>query len=30
MPKEAIKVGGVDEIISLQQIPQGIFQMLKQ
>lgn len=29
MPKEAIKVGGVDEIISLQQIPQGIFQMLK-
>jgi len=30
MPKEAIKVGGVDEIISLQQIPQGIFKMLKQ
>ncbi|MCD9184931.1 MAG: chemotaxis response regulator protein-glutamate methylesterase [Pyrinomonadaceae bacterium] len=30
MPKEAIKAGGVDEIIPLQQIPQGIFQMLKQ
>lgn len=30
MPKEAIKAGAVDEIIPLQQIPQGIFQMLKQ
>lgn len=30
MPKEAIKVGGVDEIMPLQQIPQGIFQLLKQ
>ncbi|HQU86590.1 MAG TPA: chemotaxis response regulator protein-glutamate methylesterase [Pyrinomonadaceae bacterium] len=30
MPKEAIKVGAVDEIMPLQQIPQGIFQLLKQ
>lgn len=30
MPKEAIKLGGVDEIMPLSNIPQGIFQMLKQ
>lgn len=30
MPKEAIKIGAVDEIMPLSQIPQGIFQMLKQ
>jgi two-component system chemotaxis response regulator CheB len=30
MPKEAIRMGGVDRVVALHQVPQAVFQMLAQ